>query len=113
MPTPPALPTYRTTRRWTEKEARAALAALAESKLSIRAFAAREGLDRQRLSVWRRKLAPPKKRAAAVSAPKFLELRPTAAERVEVVLRSGVVLRVREAIEPTTLRRLVEALEQC
>ncbi len=43
MPKLPPLPLYRTRRRWTEKEAREALAALAASRLSTRAFATREG----------------------------------------------------------------------
>ena len=87
----PTLPMYRTRRRWTEKEARAALAALAASRLSTRAFAAREGIDPQRLYCWRRKLGPSGSRevVAPVAAPAFVELRPAVPERVEVVLRSG------------------------
>ena len=105
---PPALPiSYKTRRRWTVVEARAALAALASSGLSQSAFAAREGYDTQRLRVWRRKLgventAPP---------PSFVEVQPRAAERVEVVLPSGVTLRVAESIDASLLRRLVDALD--
>ena len=52
--------------RWTMKEARAVLAELAKSRLSPREFAAREGLDVQRLHSWRRKLE---------SRPTFVEVR--------------------------------------
>jgi len=96
---------FRTRRRWTELEARAALAALASSGLSQSAFASREGLDPQRLRLWRRKLGE-------VGAPRFVELRARATECVEVVMRSGVVLRVAESIEPSVLRRLVDALDE-
>ena len=106
---PPAPPlSYKTRRRWTVVEARAVLAALASSGLSQRAFAEREGYDTQRLRVWRQKLgventAPP--------PPSFVEVQPRAAERVEVVLPSGVTLRVAESIDASLLRRFVDALD--
>ena len=111
---PKLIPLYRPRLRWTEKEARAALAALATSRLSTRAFAAREGIDIQRLYSWRRKLeaSPPSGEVVVPAAPPaFVELRPAVPERVEVVLRSGVVLRVSESIDGETVRRLVDALE--
>ncbi len=43
--------------RWTEQDARAALAALERSGKSVRVFAAEQGLDPQRLYMWRRRLA--------------------------------------------------------
>ena len=104
-PSPPPI-SHKTRRRWTVVEARAALAALASSGLSQSAFAAREGYDTQRLRVWRRKLgventAPP---------PSFVEVPPRGAELIEVVLPSGVTLRVAESIDGSLLRRLVDAL---
>jgi transposase-like protein len=113
MPKPSPIPSYRTRRRWTEKEARAALAALAASRLTRRAFAAREGIDVQRLYSWRRKLAasPSRETVAPPTGPVFVELRPAAPERIEVVLRCGVVLRVSESTDGTAVRRLVDALE--
>ena len=110
MPKQSPLPLYRTRPRWTEQEARAALAALAASRLSTRAFAAREAIDIQRLYSWRRKLAASPSREV-VASPAFVELRPPSLERVEVVLRSGIVLRVSESIDGAAIRRLVEALE--
>lgn len=82
------------------------LAAQRTSGLSIKAFAAREGLDVQRLYTWKSRLkdSPP--------TTAFVEVRRHAPEYVEIVLRSGRVLRVLESIEESTLRRLVDALEQ-
>jgi transposase-like protein len=42
--------------RWTEQDARDALAALHRSGTSVRAFATEHGLDPQRLYSWRRRL---------------------------------------------------------
>ncbi len=105
-PSPPPI-SYKTRRRWTVVEARAALSELASSGLSQSAFAAREGFDTQRLRVWRRKLGV----AVAGPPPWFVEVQPRAAERVEVVLPSGVTLRVAESIDASLLRRLVDALD--
>jgi transposase-like protein len=111
MPNPLPEPSYQSCRRWTEKEAREALSALATSGLSVSAFAARAGLDIQRLYHWRRRL---KESREVVEPPTFVELHPLTAERrVEIVLpRSGLVIRVVESIEVATLRHLVEALER-
>lgn len=108
-----ALALYRKSRRWTEHEAREALARLDASGLSVRAFAAREGLDHQRFYWWRQRLSAPKKPAA-----RFVELRTAKAivsERVEVVLLSERVLRFSPTLDAGVLRRLVETLEdeQC
>jgi transposase len=115
MPKSSPTRSYRTSRRWTEEEARAALAALAASGLSIREFASREGLDPQRLYTWRRKLG----RAIVVATmrtpppPAFIELRAGGRpDRIDVLLRSGRRLRCAEQISLSTLRRLVDALEE-
>lgn len=105
---PPPSASYKTRRRWTTVEARAALAALASSGLSQSAFAAREGLDTQRLRAWRQKLGV----VIAPALPSFVEVRARAAERVEVVLPSGVTLRVAESIDASLLRQLVDALDR-
>jgi hypothetical protein len=110
MPKLSPLPLYRTRRRWTEREARAALAALDASRLPTRAFATREGIDIQRLYSWRRKLEASPSREV-VAPPAFVELRPASPERVEIVLRSGIVLRVSESIDGPAIRRLVDALD--
>jgi len=108
MPKSPAGPQFAARRRWTTAEGKAVLAALARSGLSAAAFAAREGLDVNRLYRWRHKLGAA---AAPTPPPAFIELPAHPREPVEIVLRSGRILRVSDAIEPGVLRRLVEALE--
>jgi len=110
MPKSLPMPSYRTSLRWTEKEARAVLAAFAASRLTMRAFASREGLDAQRLYVWRRKLETSAGKSKT-SPPPFVEIRPGRADRVEVVVRTGRVLRCAEEISTSALLRLIEALE--
>jgi hypothetical protein len=97
--------------RWTDADAQTILSALDASGLSVAAFAARERLDPQRLYFWRRRLDNASRDVAR--PPAFIELRPAAErERVEVLLRSGRVVRVAESIDGDVLRRLVDALEQ-
>ena len=111
--------TYLTHRRWTEEEARQALAALDRSGLEVVAFAVREGLEPQRLARWRRRLA------VAATAPAFEEVTssvtkavsggdvvPTDRERFEIVLPSGYVVRVPESFEASALRRLLSVMEE-
>jgi transposase-like protein len=109
MPRPQAS-SYQTRRRWTNVDAVAALSALHDSGLSVAAFAAREGLEAQRLYRWRRQLGATDRRTQP--PPAFVEIQPRQAEPVEVLLRSGRVLRVSESIGPATLERLVAALER-
>jgi transposase-like protein len=115
-------------RRWKEAEARAVLAAFAASGSSLTEFARVEGLEPERLRRWQHRLAraeqlpppaparPRRKSSAAPAAPALIELRspPSArrAEVIEVVLVSGVTLRVAETIEPAALARLVSELER-
>jgi transposase-like protein len=112
-------PTYLLRRRWTADDARAALAAMARSGLSPSAFAREEGLDLQRLMRWRRQLA---------AAPTFEEVIPIvptapllldtdgaadgAAERFEIVLTSGRVVRVPASFEASALRRLLGVVDE-
>jgi transposase-like protein len=103
---------FSTACRWTEADAKIVIAALDASGQSVAAFAAREGLDPQRLYFWRRRLeigtddVVPQPLA-------FIEVRAAREDsRIEVVLRSGRVVRVAESIDGNVLRRLVDALEQ-
>ena len=100
--------------RWSEKEARDALALHAVSGLSVQAFAAREGLDRQRIYYWRRGLAGQPTRATPrpATVPAFVEIRHREPTMVEIALRSGRVLRVAESIAPSSLRRLLDVLDE-
>jgi transposase-like protein len=74
MPKPPAV-LFADRRRWTAADARVVLETLAESGLSVPAFARREGLDPQRLRRWRQQLAGSPK-ASCATPPRFVELRP-------------------------------------
>ena len=98
-------------RRWKIADARSALARLAASGLSLGEFARREGLETQRLRRWQRRLGR-ETRPAAVPPAELIEIRPRRPEPVEIVLRSGVIVRVAETIDPATVARLVATLEQ-
>src|SRR5215211_5594001 len=98
---------YKSSPRWSASEARAALTAFELSRLSLRAFARREGLDPQRLRAWKQKLDA---HGSQSEGPMFVEVAPRMVEHVEVVLPSGVVLRVAATVDPLSLRRIVEAL---
>jgi hypothetical protein len=97
-------------RRWTEDEARAALAELAQSRESVAAFTQSRGYSAQRIRYW-------KKRFGETGAvPAFVSVRwpagaPTssAPRSLEIVI-GGVTLRVREDLDVEHVARLVEAL---
>jgi hypothetical protein len=110
MPKSHLLASYSTRRRWTVADARVVLSALDASGLPVNAFASREGLDVQRLYFWRRRVETIMVEATA--APAFVEVRRSTPVHVEVMLRSGHILRVSESIDGASLRRLVDALEQ-
>jgi transposase-like protein len=106
---------YLACRRWTPEEASQALAALEQSGLELTAFAIREGLDPQRLSRWRRRLA--------ASMPVFEEVITSEViaagaatherqERFEIVLASGRVVRVPESFDAGALRRLLAIVDE-
>jgi transposase-like protein len=95
-------------RRWSADEARKVLGMLDSSGLSAGEFAARTGIEPQRLHRWRRALGG----GGDARTPAFVEIKPVAAaSAIEVVLRSGHVLRVRDGFGEEALRRLVAVLE--
>jgi transposase-like protein len=94
--------------RWTIADARAALSALDDSRLSVAAFAVREGLDPQRLYMWRRRF----RAAGPKSVPAFVEVHAATAASLEVVLRAGHTVRVPPSFDATALRRLLEVLDE-
>jgi transposase-like protein len=102
----------RTRRRWSREEARTVVAACDSSGLSVKKFAAREGLKPERVSRWKQALRTVK----PSPTPPFVELRQTSArssrDRIEIVLRSGHILFVGESVNPSSLRRIVELLER-
>lgn len=108
----PSKPRSSPRRRWSAADARDALDALARSGLSATAFAAREGFNHQRLLWWRRRLEEKTSGASSRKPVAFVEVRHREPERIEVVLRSGRILRCAEEIDASALRRLVGVLEQ-
>jgi len=93
-----------TRRRWRAEDARSVLARLDASGQRLGEFAARHGLSKQRLYRWREQLR--------AERPAFVEITaPAASAPIDVVLRSGHVLRVPDGFGAATLRRLVEALD--
>jgi Transposase len=96
---------YLIRRRWTADIAREALSALADSGLSLGAFAAREGLDAQRLYVWRRRLG------SLATPQSFVEVKSAALAPIEVVLRSGHVVRLSPSFDAAAFARLLAVLE--
>ena len=99
---------------WSVAEARVALEQMGASGLSVGEYARRHGVDAARLYRWRRCFSGERKqtRAVPVAAAPIIELRTAArrADPVEIVLTSGVMLRVAETIEPSALARLISAL---
>jgi transposase-like protein len=95
-------------RRWSATDARTVLAQVARSGLSLREFATRANLSVQRLYRWQAQLG------AGSSTPAFVEIKPAPAASVtiEVVLRSGHVLRVPEGSSEEAVRRVVAALDE-
>lgn len=90
--------------QWTETEARTALDDWRASGLGAHAFAKQRGVSAHRLTYWRQRLAPSSPLAFVPV------LAPTRGDaRIEIV-REGVVLRLRESIEPAVLARIVDAL---
>ena len=97
--------------RWTATAARAVLSLVESSGLSVAEFASREGFDVDRLYRWRRRL----QQGDLASQPAFVEVHSPVSEvreRIEVVLRSGHVLRVPESCDTVTLHRLLEVLDR-
>jgi len=73
----------------------------------VRAFATRENLSAQRLYRWRGQL-----RGDGTKRPAFVEVRAApAATTIEVVLRLGHVVRLRDGFPEEALRRLVAILD--
>ena len=96
--------------RWSEDEAREVLTALARSGQSVGAFAADHELDPQRLYCWRRRLG------ACAEATAFEELviggGAADANRFEIVLRSGTVVRVPASFDAEALASLLTVVTQ-
>jgi transposase-like protein len=97
--------------RWNEADAREVLAALDRSGKPVSAFAAEHGLDAQRVYLWRRRLG-----GAERTMFQELVVRPSAARDTqgvfEIVLATGVTIRVPASFDPIALSRLLGVLGQ-
>jgi transposase-like protein len=96
--------------RWSEADARVVLDALERSGEPVAAFAAAHGVDAQRLYVWRRRLG------ASAEHTSFREVviaepAPRTAS-FEVVLPTGVTVRVGPSFDSAALARLLEVLSR-
>jgi transposase-like protein len=98
--------------RWTEQEARTALAALQRSGKTVSVFAAEQGLDPQRLYSWRRRLgkAEPTRFQEVIVRPAARISVTDGEAPFEVVLASGVIVRVPMSFNAAALERLLEVV---
>lgn len=118
MPAKPKSPSSTTARRERRGEAagRALVTAWQASGLPQAAFARRRGVSAQRLSYWRLRLGPDRKRGGAVSDAGFVEIPPAAPAAaigrslVIVELGGGVRVHVGSGFDPLLLRAVVVAL---
>jgi transposase len=100
-------------RRWSEREGRAMLEALARSGQTVAEFSRRHELQEQRVRAWTKRLPD------VATAASFMPVRvredaraPIASDPgVEVILRGGRVVRVGADFDADLLRRVVAALE--
>jgi transposase-like protein len=98
--------------RWTEQDARHALVALQRSGKPVSVFAAEQGLDPQRLYSWRRRLGdaePTTFQELVVRSAPPISITDGGAP-FELVLRSGVIVRVPSSFDAAALDRLLEVL---
>lgn len=97
--------------RWTEQDARAALAALERSGRPVREFAEEHGLDPQRLYAWRRRLAGGERTTfrEVVVRPSAM---PMQGQPFEIAVPSGLVVRVPSSFDEEALARLLHVLTQ-
>jgi hypothetical protein len=88
------------------------------SGLSVSAYCRRHGVAQPSLYYWRRELASrdrvvdaPGNSLVRRAEPAFVPVRVVGSEPIEVVMRSGQVVRVAAGFDPTHLRAVVSALE--
>ena len=98
--------------RWNEADAREVLAALDRSGKPVSAFAVEHRLDPQRVYLWRRRLG-----GAERTMFQELVVRPSSAHdpqgvAFEIVLATGVMIRVPASFDPMSLSRLLGVLGQ-
>jgi transposase-like protein len=103
-------------RRWSEREGRAMLEALARSGQTVGEFARRHELQEQRIRAWTKrfpevKVPSPSPTFVPVRVRAKAEVVETRAAGVEVRLRGGRTVRVGVDFDADLLRRVIVALE--
>lgn len=96
--------------KWTEVEARAAIAAWRKSGLRASEFARHRGINTQRLYWWMRRLGL---EGEPVELVEVAVAEPVRGEPVLVMLRSGHMLKVGRGFDEEAFARVVQALERC
>jgi transposase-like protein len=105
------------TSRWSEREAREVIAALAASKLNPAEFARRHSIQVQRIYNWQRRLASTGTEFTR-SRPTFVEVDasaasgPVRAARYELVTSHGDALRIDGPIDAPAIRTLLGILHE-
>src|SRR5262249_50948827 len=100
-------------KRWTEKDARAALAEFAQSGKPVTVFARERGLTVQRLYWWRRRLAGGEGitfQEIAVGQTGSVGNADSGAFEIEIVLRGGAIVRLRRGFDSVALAKVLEVL---
>jgi transposase-like protein len=99
--------------RWSEDDARIVLAALERSGKSVRDFAEEHGLDPQRVYLWRRRVAAGDRTTFQEVIVRSSPVSPVTGDApFEIVLDSGVVVRVPPSFDGSALARLLGVLVQ-
>jgi transposase-like protein len=89
---------------------RATIEAWKRSGQTVNAFCRARGLTRSHFDRWRRVLAAQPGQSPPAPSPAFVPVRVVAEPMAEVVLRSGVVVRLPLSAAPETVTRLVAAV---
>ena len=89
---------------------RAAIDAWKQSGQTVNAFCRARELTRSNFDRWRRILAAERGVSSPVPVPAFVPLRVVAEPMAEIVLRSGIVVRVPLGAAPEAVTRLVAAV---
>src|SRR5262249_49585624 len=89
---------------------RATIEAWKRSGQTVNAFCRARGLTRSNFDRWRRVLAARPGQSPPAPSPAFVPVRVAAEPMAEVVLRSGVVVRLPLSAAPETVTRLVAAV---
>lgn len=106
---------WKTSRRWTPGDAREAIDAWQKSGTSLARFAAAHRLAPLRLQRWRRRLEA----VSEPSVPRVMQVRVVAREpneetdAMDIVLRDGLLVRVRPGFDAESVASLISALSAC